>query len=50
MIIAGRLVAEQIREHENNRWIRGSFMPVGRCVLLLDEVGPNGQRDRKSVV
>lgn len=44
MIIAGRLVAEQIREHENNRWIRGSFMPVGRCVLLLDEVGPNGQR------
>lgn len=44
MIIAGRFIQEQFRENENGRWIRGEIMPYGSCVLLLDTIGPNGQR------
>ena len=44
MVIAGRLSPEQNRENKNGRWIRGSIMPYGPCAVLLNEVGPYGQR------
>lgn len=44
MIIAGRLLSEQIRDNDSGRWIRGTIMPYGLCAVLLNEIGPQGQR------
>ena len=44
MIIAGRLVPDQIRENNDGRWIRGNIMPYGPCGILLDDIGEDGQR------
>lgn len=44
MVIAGRLVPEQMRENENGRWMRGDIMPYGPCAALLGGIGPRGQR------
>lgn len=44
MIIAGRLVPDQVRENEDSRWIRGDIMPYGMCARLLEKIGEHGQR------